>query len=96
MERQDWENLFTNAMSALRRSGIVPIDTGNLAFNSIKGIWIGQNRFKIYIDENVAPYAKYTIEPWEEGQNPNQGWFERAVVFVAEYIENELGGTISD
>lgn len=96
MEEQDWENLFTNAMDALRRSGIVPIDTGRLADNAIRGIWIGQNTYKIYIDEKVAPYAKYTIEPWEKGRNPNQGWFERAVVFVAEYIAKELGGTISD
>lgn len=96
MEEQDWENLFTNAMDALRRSGIVPIDTGRLANNAIRGIWIGQNTYKIYIDEKVAPYAKYTIEPWEKGRNPNQGWFERAVVFVAEYIAKELGGTISD
>lgn len=88
MTQQSWENLFRNAMNALRKSGIVPIDTGNMAYNSIKGIWISENTFKIYIDEDVAPYAKHTIE--YRVNNPNNGWLERAVKYLAQYIEKEL------
>lgn len=93
MNRSDLENVFIDALNALRRSGIVPIDTGNLAYNAIKGMWIG-NQFKIYIDSSVAPYAVYTIEKWKSGKNPNENWLERAWKFVANYISKRLGGQI--
>lgn len=95
MDKQDWENLFKEAINALRTSGIIPIDTGNLAYNSIKAIWVSEKTFRIYIDESVAPYAKYTIEPWSKGENPNQGWLDRAVLYIANYISRRIGGTIS-
>lgn len=93
MTKKDLENVFIDAMMALRKSGIVPIDTGNLAYSAIKGMWVG-NTFKIYIDTNVAPYAPYTIERWNKGQNPNEGWLEKAWKFVANYIAKRLGGEI--
>ena len=93
MNRNDLENVFINAMMALRRSGIVPIDTGNLAYTAFKGMWAG-NTYKIYIDSSVAPYAPYTVEKWKKGRNPNEGWLEKAHRFVADYIAKRLGGTI--
>lgn len=93
MNKSDLENVFIDAMMALRKSGIVPIDTGNLAYIAIKGMWVG-NTFKIYIDTYIAPYAVYTIEKWNKGKNPNEGWLEKAFRFVANYIAVRLGGQI--
>lgn len=94
MSKGDFENVFLDATMALRKSGIVPIDTGNLAYNAIKGIWISDKQYRIYIDSNVAPYAPYTQEKWKSGKNPNEGWLDRAFQFVANYIAKRLGGKI--
>lgn len=94
MNKSDLESVFIDAMMALRKSGIVPIDTGNLAYNAIKGIWISDSQYKIYIDSSVAPYAVYTVEKWKTGKNPNEGWLEKAFRFVANYIAVRLGGQI--
>ena len=76
--------------------------TGNLMENGVKpfeyqgnGVWIME------IDEDVAPYMKYTEEDWSmfapplQGKtNPNEHWFERVVGEVAEIINTELGGQL--
>lgn len=94
MNKRKFEIVFINAVNSLRKSGIVPIDTGNLAYNAIRGLWVSDKHFKVYIDETVADYAKYTIEPWGNGQNPNENWFERAFKFLANDIARQLGGKI--
>jgi hypothetical protein len=71
-----------------------PVRTGNLV-NSIQVSYTATG-FKIYIDNNQAPYAAYTIEPWTSTRwkgksNPNQGWFDDAVEIVARYIATVLG-----
>ncbi len=92
MSKNEWELLFIEAVNALRGQTFVPYDTGNLKFNSIKGIWINDSTFRIYIDESVAPYMKFTQEPWRRGKNPNEGWFDEAVRFIANYLTQRLGG----
>lgn len=92
MSKNEWELLFIEAINALREQTFVPYDTGNLKFNSIKGIWINDSTFRIYIDESVAPYMKFTQEPWSRGKNPNEGWFDKAVRFIANYLTQRLGG----
>lgn len=70
-----------------------PKDTGNLAYNAVKGHWEG-NDFIISIDQNIAPYTPYTIEPWKNGKNPNERWFEKLVVKVAEDISRKNNGVL--
>lgn len=97
MTKNEWESLFRDAMQSLRDKTFVPYDTGNLKFNAIKGMWVSEQTFRIYIDEKVAPYVFYTQEPWinRPGINPNQGWVEKAVDYIANYIAHRLGGTTS-
>lgn len=92
MTRNEWEMLFIDAINSLRQQTFVPYDTGNLKFNAIKGIWISETQYRIYIDENVAPYVFFTQEPWEERKNPNEGWVEKAHRYLADYIARRLGG----
>ena len=96
MTRNEWELLFIEATNALRQQLFVPYDTGNLKLNAIKGIWINENQYRIYIDEAVAPYVFFTNEPWvnRKGKNPNEGWVEKMVDYVATYIAERTGGNI--
>lgn len=96
MTRNEWELLFIEATNALRQQLFVPYDTGNLKYNAIKGIWINENQYRIYIDEAVAPYVFFTNEPWvnRKGKNPNEGWVEKMVDYVATYIAERTGGNI--
>lgn len=94
MTRNEWEVLFIEAINALRQQVFVPYDTGNLKFNAIKGIWTGENRFTIYIDESVAPYVFFTNEVWKKGKNPHEGWIDLMVNFISEFIAKRLGGNI--
>lgn len=96
MTRSEWELLFIDAINSLRQQTFVPYDTGNLKFNAIKGIWVGENQYRIYIDETVAPYVFFTNEPWVErkGTNPNENWVEKMVDYIAQYIAQRTGGKI--
>lgn len=84
-----------------------PIDTGNLRYNAIRYEWIDENTFKIYVDgtpdnkNSIAPYMPYTNEPWiskkwNGKKNPNEGWWQKAVEFIAQYISEELNGEIEN
>ena len=96
MTKNEWETLFIEAINSLRQQVFVPYDTGNLKYNAIKGIWIGENQYRIYIDEAVAPYVFFTNEPWinRRGNNPNENWVDKMVNFIAQYIAQRAGGTI--
>lgn len=94
MTKAEFETLFIEAINSLRQQKFVPYDTGNLKFNAIKGMWISDTQYRIYIDEDVAPYVFYTQEKWERGTNPNQGWVEKAVNYIAKFIARKLGGSI--
>ena len=71
-----------------------PYKTGNLRYNAIKLEIVG-NTCRLYVDEEIAPYMKYTNEPWENGKkNPNEGWFHRAVKKIAQHIAERTRGDL--
>ena len=87
------------AVKTLRQ--LAPKDTGNLAYNAIKLKKVDENTYRIYVDERIAPYMKYTNENWDQfrpplkgKQNPNEGWFDRAAMIVLEQIKTDLNGEI--
>lgn len=71
-----------------------PYKTGNLRYNAIN-IEIVGNTCKLYVDEKIAPYMKYTNEPWTNGKkNPNEGWFDRVAEKIVNYLMFKLQGTV--
>lgn len=42
-----------------------PIDTGNLRHNAIRLENKGEDKWEIYVNEEIAPYMPYTNEPWD-------------------------------
>lgn len=72
-----------------------PYKTGNLRYNAIKIEFVG-NTCRLYVDEKIAPYMKYTNERWKNraGANPNEGWFERATQKIAEHIAQRTKGDL--
>lgn len=96
------------ALALLKRRA--PYDTGNL-HDSIK-ILYRTGEIHIYISgadgstrgtsaRGMAPYAKYTNEPWSQfkpplagRKNPNEGWYDRAVIEVINTLAADLGGEI--
>ena len=94
MTKSEWTKLFRKAMQELRKQAFVPYDTGNLKFNAIKGVWINETTFRIYIDEKVAPYMKFTNETWQYGKNPNEKWWENMVERFTEDLAEELDGVL--
>jgi hypothetical protein len=94
MTKSEFESVFIDAINSLRQQAFVPYDTGNLKINAIKGMWITPTQYRIYVDEQVAPYVFFTQEKWSKGINPNAGWVEKAVNYLAHYISQRLGGSI--
>lgn len=87
--------------SVLRRGA--PKDTGNLAYNSIRISKTGRNSWVIYVDENIAPYMKYTNENWNNfrpplqgKKNPNEKWWNKNADKFAQRLAKSLGGKIVD
>lgn len=85
--------------SVLRRGA--PKDTGNLAYNSIRISKTGRNSWVIYVDENIAPYMKYTNENWNNfrpplqgKKNPNEKWWDRSSKIFLNRLARELGGKL--
>lgn len=87
-----------------------PYDTGNLRNNAIL-LERSDNplSWKIYVDfydddkgnrTGIAPYMPFTNEPWisdkwKGKQNPNEGWWQRAVQNACAYATAQLGGSVS-
>lgn len=79
---------------------LVPKDTGNMRYNATKVENLGGGKWRLYVDETIAPYVPYTNEPWispkwKGKKNPNEGWFERATHLVANYISARVRGTLT-
>ena len=101
MKKSEWERVFRDAITELRKQKFVPYDTGNLKLNAIKGEWINNTTFRRWVDESVAEYMKYTNEDWGKFSpplagktNPHENWWGDACNFVAYYIRDRLGGEI--
>lgn len=71
-----------------------PKDTWNLALNSIR-IAQEHGQWFVLIGGEIAPYAEFTNEPWERGQNPNEGWIERTIEKCMPMIEQIMSGSIT-
>ena len=102
MGREEFNSIFIDAMNRFRE--LAPKDTGHLAFNAIKGVWVNDRHFKIYIDRDVLVnqpnitgkvanhyYAK-TIN--DKTNYKTYGWVEKTGRQIAEYIANRIGGVI--
>lgn len=75
-----------------------PEHTGNLSRNGVK-LEFGDGYFRIYVDEEVAPYMPYTNEPWispkwHGRKNPNLYWFDNGVSACFDYLETALRGIV--
>ena len=73
--------------------------TGNMALNAAQIRFPSPDVCEIYIDDEIAPYLPYTIEPWlsprwKGKKNPNEGWFERAAAYIAQYVAKNVKGEI--
>lgn len=73
--------------------------TGNLKHNAIKLDYLGNGVYRLYVDENIAPYMPYTNEPWISPKwkgtpNPNEYWFENAESKIAHKIAKSLKGKL--
>lgn len=109
MDSNRIEQALIGAVEIIRN--YAPYDTGNLSLNAIKFERISTGEYRIYIDEGdgnpkskgagIAPYIKYTNEPWSlfqppllGKQNPNEGWWDMAVDAAVQYLATELNGEV--
>lgn len=72
--------------------------TGNMAFNALKYVVEG-DVFRVYVDEQIAPYVWYTIKPWlsprwHGKRNPNQDWDKIFHDEFTQRLARKLGGKI--
>ena len=84
-----------------RLRNLAPKDTGNLAFNSIELVMNGENKIEIYVSLPKAPYMPYTNEPWlskkwNGKKNPNEAWWNGAIVLIMEELSKMLGGKLTN
>lgn len=88
---------------------VCPVDTGNLRA-SIRYRQVDKLVWEIYVNAGDDPYAKYkrgiapympfTNEKWEDPrwnnkQNPNEGWWNRACQNVIENLKRDLKGQLT-
>lgn len=94
-----------NVVQAALEAGrfLIPKDTGNLRFNATLYENEGDGHLVIYVsgdgEKGIAPYAPFTNEPWlsprwNNKKNPNEGWWDKFVEFVVNYIQTALGGRV--
>lgn len=90
------QDRLDQAVQLLKNKLIVeaPFDTGNLALNAIRLIQ-DNGAWHIVIGGEVAPYAPYTNEKWERGQNPNEGWIQRTIENAKPTLIKVLSGRIT-
>lgn len=107
MTKAEFNSVFIEAMNKFKQ--LAPKRTGHLSMNAIKGVWVNENHFRIYVDrniiENVAPILSdgqrgkpaHHYYPQTINDKPNYrtyGWIERSAREVARFIANRLGGVI--
>lgn len=92
---EEFKKLVPNPATRYKTGG----STGNMALNATKIEFPSPDVCLIYVDESIAPYVPYTNEPWGASRwhgkkNPNEGWFQRAAEYVANYISKQLQGEV--
>ena len=98
MKNEKFTILCSKVVEAIRN--VAPIDTGNLSKNAIRYEFLDENTCKIYVDETIAPYMKYTNESWDNfrpplygKQNPNEKWWDNKSV---ESVVKTIGQLLAD
>ena len=95
MTTEEFEKCCLNIVNGVRLTS--PYDTGNLRRDGIRYEFVDTNTFKIFVDEEKAPYMVFTNEKWispkwNGKQNPNEKWWDnKAVDAVINGLINELG-----
>lgn len=95
MNAQDFEQMCMVIVKQLRWYAPNPEtrdmgkSTGNLMTHGVKFDWINPTTFKLFIDEDEAPYMPFTNEPWISPRwggkkNPNEGWFDKSALKLAQ------------
>lgn len=93
MNKRTFHNGVKGAVNIVR--GLAPYDTGNLANDAIK-CRFGKKDCAIYVDCKIAPYMRYTNEPWKSpkwhgNKNPNEGWFgkvaDQVYIYMGKYCD---------
>lgn len=102
MTRDDFVVIFNNAVNLFRQQA--PKDTGHLAFNAVKGRWINNNHFRIWIDRDVLvnqPNIEGKVAGYyyagrlnNDSKYRTYGYVERIARNIAQYIANQIGGTV--
>lgn len=102
MTRDDFVAIFNNAVNLFRQQA--PKDTGHLAFNAVKGRWINDNHFRIWIDRDVLvnqPNIEGKIAGYyyagrlnNDSKYRTYGFVEKIARNIAQYIANQIGGVV--
>ncbi len=98
MSSEEFTILCHNIVERIR--AVAPIDTGNLRYKGVRYEFLDANTCKFYVDENIAPYMKYTNESWDNfrpplygKQNPNEKWWDNEAV---ESVVKTIGQLLAD
>ncbi len=77
---------------------IIPKDTGQMRYDSFKLERIDETTWRIYIDQDIAPYAKYVNEKLPSHHTPkqlaNEGFFDRVFDLISNQLASALNGQI--
>ena len=102
MTRDDFVSIFNEAVNIFREKA--PKDTGHLAFNAVKGRWISETHFKIWIDRDVLenqPNIEGRVAGYyyagrlnNDSNYKTYGFAEKIARSIAEYIANKIGGVV--
>ena len=102
MTRDDFVTIFNNAVNLFKQQA--PKKTGHLSLNAVKGRWINNNHFRIWIDRDVLVnqpnmYEKIAGYYYAKTINDNQnyrtyGYVEKIARNIAQYIANQIGGVV--
>lgn len=101
MTKKKFAALCNKCVKVVRKR--CPKKTRNLMKHGIQFEWLGDFKFRIFVNEKEAPYMKYTNESWDKfrpplqgKKNPNEEWWQDAYKLVVELIIKELKGEIKN
>lgn len=85
------------AVEVIRVLEIIPHDTDNLRKVAFSMERMSKNKWRVFINDEKAPYAVYVNEPWISPKwngkdNPNEGFWDEVVEKLAEIIKNKING----
>lgn len=102
MTRAEFNVVFVEAVNKWRE--LAPKDTHHLSQNAIKGQWINDKHFRIYVDRSVLenePNIKGKVAGHYYAQTINNNpkyrtyqWVDKTAMEIARYIARRLRGEI--